>query len=141
MRPPQIKRTDAARIWWRTLKAYSTKQDERMPAAGRYNAGQKFLFWGFFWCSLLLLLSGVFLWAPQYFAWHSLLAMRIAVLVHASAALFTIGLFMIHLYMGIFAERGAFGSVIRGDVSIAFAKRYHPTWYKEIVGESSSPRK
>jgi len=26
--------------------------------------------------------------------------------------------------MGVFAERGAFGSVIRGDVSIEFAKRY-----------------
>jgi cytochrome b subunit of formate dehydrogenase len=43
--------------------------------------------------------------------------------------------------MGVFAERGAFGSVIRGDVSIAFAKRYHPGWYKEIVDESSTPRK
>ena len=53
----------------------------------------------------------------------------------------TIGLFMIHLYMGLFAERGAFGSVIRGDVSITFAKRYHPGWYKETVGESTSPRK
>jgi len=30
------------------------------------------------------------------------------------------------------------GSVIRGDVSIAFAKRYHPGWYKEIVRESST---
>ena len=48
---------------------------------------------------------------------------------------------MIHIYMGVFAERGAFGSVIRGDVSIAFAKRYHPGWYKEIVSGSSTPRK
>jgi cytochrome b subunit of formate dehydrogenase len=43
--------------------------------------------------------------------------------------------------MGLFAERGAFGSVIRGDVSIAFAKRYHPGWYKEIVGGPSTPPK
>jgi len=35
---------------------------------------------------------------------------------------------------------GAFGSVIRGDVSIEFARRYHPRWYKEIV-ESSTSRK
>jgi formate dehydrogenase subunit gamma len=63
------------------------------------------------------------------------------VLIHPAAALLTIGLFMIHLYMGIFAERGAFGSVIRGDVSEAFAKRYHPTWYREIAGEDASRRK
>ena len=137
----QMKYTDDDRKWWKAVKYYSTNQDDKMPPAGRYNAGQKFLFWGFFWGGLLLLASGIILWTPQYFALHSLIAMRIAVLVHVVAALFTIGLFMIHLYMGIFAERGAFGSVIRGDVSIAFAKRYHPGWYDEIVGESSTPRK
>ena len=62
-------------------------------------------------------------------------------IVQLAAGLFTIGLFLIHIYMGVFAERGAFGSVIRGDVSIAFAKRYHPGWYKEIAGGSSTPRK
>jgi formate dehydrogenase subunit gamma len=112
-----------------------------MPPAGRYNAGQKFLFWGFFWSSLLLLLSGIVLWSPQYFLAHSVMAMRIAILIHASAALFTIGLFMIHLYMGLFAERGAFGSVIRGDVSLSFAKRYHPGWYEEITGQPAAPKK
>lgn len=136
----QMKNTGADREWWSKVRYYSTNQDDKMPPAGRYNAGQKFLFWGFFWGGLLLLVSGIILWTPQYFALHSLIAMRIAVLVHVVAALFTIGLFMIHLYMGLFAERGAFGSVIRGDVSIAFAKRYHPGWYDEIVGKSSTPR-
>jgi formate dehydrogenase subunit gamma len=65
----------------------------------------------------------------------------LAVLIHPAAALLTIGLFMIHLYMGLFAERGAFGSVIRGDVTEAFAKRYHPRWYEEIAGTTSAPRK
>jgi len=138
---PQMKHTDDDRAWWRAVRYYSTNQDDKMPPAGRYNAGQKFLFWGFFWSSLLLLVSGAFMWSPQYFPWHSLILLRIAVLVHAVSALFTIGLFMIHVYMGVFAERGAFGSVIRGDVSIAFAKRYHPAWYKEFIGDSSTPRK
>ena len=138
---PQMRQTETDKAWWKAVRYYSTNQDDKMPPAGRYNAGQKFLFWGFFWGSLLLLLSGAILWSPQYFPWHSLVAMRIAVLIHVGAALFTIGLFMIHLYMGLFAERGAFGSVIRGDVSISFAKRYHPGWYKEIVGGSSTPRK
>jgi cytochrome b subunit of formate dehydrogenase len=48
---------------------------------------------------------------------------------------------MIHLYMGLFAERGAFGSVIRGDVSLSFAKRYHPGWYEELTGRPASPKK
>lgn len=138
---PQMRQTDVDKAWWKAVRYYSTNQDEKMPPAGRYNAGQKFLFWGFFWCSLLLLLSGIILWYPQYFPMYSVIAMRIAILIHASSALLTIGLFMIHLYMGLFAERGAFGSVIRGDVSLAFAKRYHPAWYEEITGQPASPKK
>jgi formate dehydrogenase subunit gamma len=138
---PQMRQTDVDKAWWKAVRYYSTNQDDKMPPAGRYNAGQKFLFWGFFWSSLLLLLSGIVLWSPQYFLMHSVIAMRIAILIHASAALFTIGLFMIHLYMGLFAERGAFGSVIRGDVSLSFAKRYHPGWYEEITGQPASPKK
>jgi len=138
---PQMKHTEVDRAWWKAVGYYSRNEDDKMPPAGRYNAGQKFLFWGFFWSAVALLVSGIIMWSPQYFPWHSLIAMRIAVLVHAISALFTIGLFMIHVYMGVFAERGAFGSVIRGDVSIAFAKRYHPGWYDEIVGESTTPRK
>jgi cytochrome b subunit of formate dehydrogenase len=42
--------------------------------------------------------------------------------------------------MSVFAERGAFGSIIHGDVSENFAKRYHPGWYQEIV-RSSEARK
>jgi formate dehydrogenase subunit gamma len=136
----QMRQTAVDRAWWKAVRYYSTNQDDKMPPAGRYNAGQKFLFWGFFWSALLLLLSGVVLWFPEYISWNLRFLRYLAVIIHPAAALFTIGLFMIHLYMGLFAERGAFGSVIRGDVSIAFAKRYHPGWYKEVVG-SSTPRK
>jgi formate dehydrogenase subunit gamma len=137
----QMRNTAVDRAWWKAVRYYSTNQDDKMPAAGRYNAGQKFLFWGFFWSALFLLLSGVVLWFPEYISWNLRFLRYLAVLIHPAAALFTIGLFMIHLYMGLFAERGAFGSVIRGDVSETFAKRYHPGWYKEVVGGASTPRK
>jgi formate dehydrogenase subunit gamma len=136
----QMRHTAVDRAWWKAVRYYSTNQDDKMPPAGRYNAGQKFLFWGFFWGALLLLLSGVVLWFPEYISWNFRFLRYLAVIIHPAAALFTIGLFMIHLYMGLFAERGAFGSVIRGDVSMDFAKRYHPGWYKEVV-RSSTPRK
>jgi formate dehydrogenase subunit gamma len=112
-----------------------------MPAAGRYNAGQKLLFWGFIICGVLLLLSGAILWFPEYVPWNLRFLRYLAVLIHPSAALLTIGLFLIHIYMSVFAERGAFGSIIRGDVSLAFAKRYHPGWYEEITGQPASPKK
>lgn len=127
--------------WFRSVGYYVRNEDEQMPPAGRYNAGQKSLFWGFVVCMVLLLLSGVVLWSPQYFPWHSLVAMRIAILVHASSALLTIGLFLLHVYMGVFAERGALDSMVHGDVSLHFVKRYHPGWYEEITGHTTSPKK
>lgn len=128
------------RAWWQSLHYYIRNEDDKMPPAGRYNAGQKMLFWTFFWAGILLLLSGAVLWFPERIPWSWRWLRYTAVIVHPVAALLTIANFMIHIYMGVFAERGAFGSVIRGDVSLAFAKRYHPGWYKEIVG-SSEPRK
>lgn len=128
------------REWWKSLQYYITNQDEKMPPAGRYNAGQKMLFWSFFWAGLVLLLTGLVLWFTDSLPWSLRWLRYVAVILHPIAALVTIGNFMIHIYMGVFAERGAFGSVIRGDVSMAFAKRYHPGWYEEIVG-SSDPRK
>jgi formate dehydrogenase subunit gamma len=133
--------TDVDRAWFKSMEHYIKNEDEQMPPAGRYNAGQKMLFWGFFICGILLLLSGVVLWFPEYIPWSWRYLRYIAVIVHPGAALLTIGLFLIHIYMGVFAERGAFGSVIRGDVTLAFAKRYHPGWYKEITGEARPPRK
>lgn len=129
---------DAA--WWKALHYYIRNEDDKMPPAGRYNAGQKLLFWTFFWAGLVLLLSGLVLWFSDYLPWSLRWLRYAAVLVHPIAALVTIGNFMIHVYMGVFAERGAFGSVIRGDVSAAFAKRYHPGWYEEIAGSSDPPK-
>jgi formate dehydrogenase subunit gamma len=136
----QMKFEAVDREWWKSLNFYITNQDDKMPPAGRYNAGQKMLFWSFFFGGMVLLLTGLVLWFTDALPWSLRWLRYIAVILHPIAALVTIGNFMIHVYMGVFAERGAFGSVIRGDVSMAFAKRYHPSWYKEIMG-NSEPRK
>jgi formate dehydrogenase subunit gamma len=129
--------TDLDRAWFGSVRHYISNEDDKMPPVGRYNAGQKLLFWGFFWCGILLFLSGLVLWFPEYIPWSLRWLRYTAVLVHASSALLTIGLFLIHVYMGVFAERGAFDSVIYGDVTEDFAKRFHPAWYEELLGSAA----
>src|SRR5690242_801700 len=114
---PQMRSTDTDKQWWKAVKYYSTNQDDKMPPAGRYNAGQKFLFWGFFWSTVALLLTGLVLWFPEYIPWNLRFLRYLSVLIHPAAALFTIGLFMIHLYMGLFA------SAVRLDPSSAVTFR------------------
>jgi cytochrome b subunit of formate dehydrogenase len=45
---------------------------------------------------------------------------------------------MIHVYMGTAVERGAFSSMIRGDVSRRWAERFHRVWYERIVRDSTA---
>jgi formate dehydrogenase subunit gamma len=131
---PQMKETPSDKKWWDAIGHYVRNEDDQVPSADRFNPGQKLLFWGFFVFGLILLVTGLVLWFPQYIPWGAASWLRpVCAILHAIAALFTIALFMIHVYMGTAMERGAFGSVIRGDVSQAWMEHHHRTWYEQIM--------
>jgi formate dehydrogenase subunit gamma len=134
----QMHEAESDKEFWRALRHYIRNEDELVPSADRFNAGQKLLFWGFFWCGILLLLSGLILWFPHLVSWNLRYLRYFAVIVHPICGLLTIGLFIIHVYMGTAMERGAFGSVIRGDVSIGWAKRYHRLWYEHLARDAAA---
>lgn len=136
----QMHNTGRDRAWWHALPHYIRNEDEQVPAQERFNAGQKALFWGFLWCGIALLLSGLVLWVPHWIPWSLRFLRLVAVIVHPVAALLTIALFMVHVYMGTAVEPGAFGSIVRGDVSRKWAARYHRVWYERIVGESAAEK-
>ncbi|MEA2601313.1 MAG: formate dehydrogenase subunit gamma [Acidobacteriota bacterium] len=137
---PQMHSTARDREWWRSLRYYIRNEDDKVPDEDRFNAGQKALFWGFLICGILLFLSGLVLWVPHWIP-RSLAFLRlIAVIVHPVAALLTIALFMVHVYMGTAVERGAFSSIVRGDVSRKWAARFHRAWYEQIA-RGPAPRK
>jgi formate dehydrogenase subunit gamma len=134
----QMKKAPSDKAFWDAVPHYVRNEDDQVPSADRFNAGQKLLFWGFFWCGIALLLSGLILWFTHLVPWNLRYVRYAAVIVHPVAALLTIGLFIIHVYMGTAMERGAFGSVIRGDVSAAWAKRYHRVWYDHLPRSTSA---
>jgi formate dehydrogenase subunit gamma len=136
----QMKKTESDKAFWDAVPHYVRNEDEKVPSAGRFNAGQKLLFWGFFWCGVALLVSGLILWFTHLVPWNLRYLRYFAVIVHPVAALLTIGLFIIHVYMGTAMERGAFGSVIRGDVSVGWAKRYHRVWYDQLMRSSAAKK-
>ncbi len=134
----QMRSTESDKEWWRALPHYIRNEDAEVPEEGRFNPGQKSLFWGFLWCGIALLLSGLVLWVPHWIPWSLRWLRLIAVIVHPVAALLTIALFMIHVYMGTAVERGAFGSIVRGDVSRKWAARYHRGWYEQVVRDAAA---
>jgi formate dehydrogenase subunit gamma len=134
----QMRSTPRDKEWWHEIRHYIRNEDDEVPSEDRFNAGQKALFWGFFFCGIVLLLSGLVLWEPQWIPWNLHFLRLISVILHPIAALLTIALFMVHVYMGTAVERGAFGSVIRGDVSRTWAARYHRLWYERVVRDSAT---
>ena len=134
----QMHETEVDKEWWHSLPHYIRNEDEKVPEIEKFNAGQKSLFWGFLWAGLFLLLSGLVLWFPQSIPWSLRFLRYGAVLVHVVAALFTIALFMIHLYMGLAVEGGALHSMLNGDVSPAWARAFHRLWYERVVRDTGA---
>ena len=135
-----MRMTEVDRLWMKSFRSYVRNEDENLPPVGRFNPGQKQFFWVMFWSSILLFLSGLLLWFTEYIPWNWRTLRYAAVLVHTSAALVTIGGFIIHIYMGTAVVSDGFTSIIRGKVSKTWAKMHHPLWFDEITTETS-PKK
>jgi formate dehydrogenase subunit gamma len=123
------------REWLDKAKYYAENQDDKVPPQGKFNAGQKVFYWAMFYGAFLLLLSGLFMWFPEYISFDWRWFRPIVIFVHEGAALITIGAFIIHLYMGLFMVPGSVHAMVRGWVSKDWAKAHHRLWFHEKTGE------
>lgn len=130
-----MRATPADRAWRREIKRYVENDDERLPPIGRFNIGQKQFFWIMLWAGVVLLLSGLVMWFTDYVPWSLRLLRQASVLLHAIAFLFTAAAFIVHIYMGTAVVRGGFSSIIRGEVSPAWARTHHALWLAEVSGD------
>jgi formate dehydrogenase subunit gamma len=133
--------TAADRAWRKAMGHYVRNEDHLVPAAGRFNYGQKALFWVMVWGALVLLVSGLVLWFPDAVPRDARLVREVALLVHAVGALITIGGFIVHLYMGLAVVPGGLSAMLHGGVSEQWARQHHPHWADEVNrgAASSSP--
>ncbi len=127
-----VRMSAADREWLDKAKDYVTNQDDKVPAQGKYNAGQKLFYWAMFYGAFLLLLSGLFLWFPEN---TPRLLRPIMMIVHEGAALITIGAFIIHVYMGVFMVPGSVDAMVHGFVSKDWARTHHRLWFHQKTGE------
>ena len=128
-----MRTTDADRAWNREVKKYIENRDDEMPPVGRFNPGQKQFYWIMLWGVILLLLSGIVMWIPEYMPRE---LRSIAVTIHEIAALITIGAFIIHIYMGIFLVPGSLHAIVCGLVSRGWARSHHRLWYERVASRS-----
>jgi len=124
--------TDADREWVRRIRDVVANRDQNLPEVGRYNAGQKYLFWIMVATIALLLASGIVIWQPWFAPWFSIGLTRVAVLIHALAAFVLTAGVLVHIYAVIWIK-GTLRGMTRGFVTRAWAKHHHPAWYREVT--------
>jgi formate dehydrogenase subunit gamma len=125
--------------WMARLRDVLTAHDENLPEVGKYNAGQKIVFWMMSILIVILIGSGLVLW-DQYFAQYTTIDQkRIAVLVHSIAAIVMICVWIVHVYAAIWV-RGTIRAMTRGSVTGGWAWRHHRKWLRELITGKSETR-
>jgi formate dehydrogenase subunit gamma len=99
----------------------------------RFNAGEKVVFWaGVFFLGLIVVASGLVLDMLIPGLAYLRADMQIAHMIHASAGVIMMVLFMGHIYMGTLGMSGAFSAMKTGYVDETWAKEHHELWYDDI---------
>ena len=117
------------KVWLANAHKYAVHDEEGLPEPGRFNAGQKMLFWLQSLAVIVLIATGVVLWFPEAMPRALRLA---AILVHPAVAVLSIGGIIVHIYMGTAAVPGALRGMIQGWVRPGWAASHHPKWYRDI---------
>jgi formate dehydrogenase subunit gamma len=126
-------------VWLARVKHVLAGRDEYLPEVGKYNAGQKMVFWSQAVLVPIMLVTGFGLWEPglawlqQTFGFKATIDQRrMAALIHSLAAVLTIVIWIVHVYAAIWV-RGTISAMTRGTVSGGWGWRHHRRWLKDEV--------
>lgn len=126
-------------VWIRTLGGFLSKGPAgEHPEIGRFNAGQKGIFWTVVLGGIALSVSGALLLAP--FVFTGVGGMQIIHVVHAVLAALMIAVIFAHIYIGTIGMEGAFDAMGKGEVDENWAKEHHYGWYKKQVARLRGAR-
>ena len=125
--------TKVDKEWLGRVKEMVDGDDHNMPESGKYNGGQKMMFWLAAICMALLLVSGIVIWRAYFSALFPIGLIRLSSVAHAAVAAFMIGLIIVHVYAAIWTK-GTIRAMLYGTVSRAWAKQHHPAWFRQITG-------
>ena len=122
--------------WLAHLRDVIADHEENLPEVGKYNAGQKAVFWLMSVLILILIGSGLVIWDQYFFNYTTIPQKRLATLVHSIAAVTIISVWIVHVYAAIWV-RGTIGAMTKGQVTGGWAWRHHRKWLKELVVDAA----
>lgn len=100
------------------------------PPAGRFNGGQKLIFWVVVLGGGAIAASGFILMFPFYVV--GMEGMQTAQMVHGLLAGVVTAIIIAHIYIGSVGMEGAFDAMGSGEVDLNWAKEHHSLWVDEV---------
>src|SRR6202047_652202 len=97
--------------------------------AGRFNPGEKLVYWLSLAAGVTVSVSGFLLLFP--FFETNIAEMQLAQVVHAVVAVLFVALILGHIYIGTLGIEGAFEAMGTGEVDLNWAKEHHDLWLED----------
>lgn len=101
------------------------------PPAGRFNGGQKLIFWTVVLGGGAIAASGFILMFPFYVT--DMAGMQLSQMVHGIGGAIVIAIIIAHIYIGSVGMEGAFDAMGSGEVDLNWAKEHHSLWVEEVT--------
>jgi formate dehydrogenase subunit gamma len=108
------------------------------PTAGRFNAGEKLVFWFALGAGAAVAVSGYLLLFPFYVT--NIAGMQVAQVVHSLIAVLFIAVIIAHIYVGTLGMEGAFEAMKTGSVDLNWAREHHRLWYEDEIRRGHVPQ-
>jgi formate dehydrogenase subunit gamma len=103
--------------------------------AGRFNPGEKMVYWLSLGAGVAVSVSGFLLLFPFYGT--NIIEMQLAQVVHAIVAVLFVALILGHIYIGTLGMEGAFEAMGTGEVDLNWAKEHHDLWLAQQLAKQS----
>ena len=105
--------------------------------AGRFNFGEKLVYWLSVAGGIAVSVSGFLLLFPFYGT--DIAEMQLAQVVHAVVGVLFVALILAHIYIGTLGMEGAFEAMGTGEVDLNWAKEHHDLWLAQQLEKEHRP--
>jgi formate dehydrogenase subunit gamma len=105
--------------------------------AGRFNLGEKLVYWLSVVAGVAVSISGFLLLFPFYGT--EIAEMQLTQAAHAVVAVLFVALILAHIYIGTLGMEGAFEAMGTGEVDLNWAKEHHDRWLAQQLEKEREP--
>ena len=125
--------------WMMIVGGYLSKEKKPIPA-GKFNAGQKMWYWIATLGGMVMVITGAAMFFMDFniemiksmSGLSQIDFLRVMAILHNVVGFLVVALFITHVYMSMFAIKGAVHSILDGHMEEEEVRILHSSWYKQL---------